>query len=61
MGELEFGRVVSAYISSTSACLSSTSALASLPLDLEFKANNEIREYLEKTYEIIYQQIDNEW
>lgn len=32
-----------------------------MQMDLEFKANNEIREYLEKTYEIIYQQIDNEW
>lgn len=30
-------------------------------MDLEFKANNEVREYLEKTYEIIYQQIDNDW
>jgi hypothetical protein len=25
-----------------------------MQMDLEFKANNEIREYLEKTYEIIY-------
>jgi len=33
----------------------------SMQMDLEFKANNEIREYLEKSYEIIYQQIDNEW
>lgn len=32
-----------------------------MQMDLEFKANNEIREYLEKTYEIIYQQIDNDW
>lgn len=32
-----------------------------MQMDLEFKANNDIREYLEKTYEIIYQQIDNEW
>lgn len=32
-----------------------------MQMDLEFKANNEIREYLEKSYEIIYQQIDNEW
>lgn len=30
-------------------------------MDIEFKVNQEIREYLEKTYEIIYQQIDNEW
>lgn len=30
-------------------------------MENEFKANNEIREYLEKSYEIIYQQIDNEW
>jgi hypothetical protein len=26
-----------------------------MQMDLEFKANNEIREYLEKTYQIIYQ------
>jgi hypothetical protein len=26
-----------------------------MQMDLEFKANNDIREYLEKTYQIIYQ------
>lgn len=30
-------------------------------MDIEFKVNQEIREYLEKSYEIIYEQIDNEW
>jgi len=27
----------------------------------EFKQNNEVREYLEKTYRLIYEQIDNKW
>ena len=27
----------------------------------ETKQNNEIREYLEKTYRLIYEQIDNKW
>lgn len=27
----------------------------------ELKQNNEIREYLEKTYRLIYEQIDNKW
>ena len=30
-------------------------------MDAEYKANNEIREYLEKTYELIYAQMGNEW
>ena len=32
-----------------------------MQMDIEFKVNQEIREYLEKSYEIIYEQIDNEW
>ena len=27
----------------------------------EFKINNDIREMLEKTYRLIYEQIDNQW
>lgn len=27
----------------------------------EFRQNNDIREYLEKTYRLIYEQIDNKW
>lgn len=27
----------------------------------EFKQNTEVREYLEKTYRLIYEQIDNKW
>lgn len=33
----------------------------SMQMEHELKANTDIREYLEKTYEIIYQQIDNDW
>ena len=32
-----------------------------MQMDLEFRANNEIREILEKTYRLIYEQIDNSW
>lgn len=32
-----------------------------LQMDVEFKANNEIREILEKTYRMVYEQIDNNW
>ena len=30
-------------------------------MDIEFRANNDIREILEKTYRMIYEQIDNTW
>ena len=32
-----------------------------MQMDIEFAANNEIREILEKTYRLIYEQIDNNW
>lgn len=32
-----------------------------MQMDNEFKANNEIREMLEKTYRMVYEQIDNLW
>lgn len=32
-----------------------------MQMDNEFKANNEIREMLEKTYRMVYEQIDNIW
>lgn len=32
-----------------------------MQMDVEFKANNEIREILEKTYRMVYEQIDNNW
>ena len=32
-----------------------------MQMDIEFKANNDIREILEKTYRLIYEQIDNNW
>lgn len=32
-----------------------------MQMDIEFKANNDIREILEKTYRMIYEQIDNNW
>lgn len=32
-----------------------------MQMDIEFAANNEIREILEKTYRLIYEQIDNTW
>lgn len=32
-----------------------------MQMDAEFKANNNIREYLEKTYRLIFEQIDNTW
>ena len=32
-----------------------------MQMDVEFRANNEIREILEKTYRMIYEQIDNQW
>ena len=33
----------------------------SMQMDNEFKVNNEIREMLEKTYRLIYDQIENQW
>lgn len=30
-------------------------------MEAEQKANDEIREYLEKTYRLIYEQMDNKW
>ena len=30
-------------------------------MENEFKVNNEIREMLEKTYRLIYDQIENQW
>lgn len=32
-----------------------------MQMSLEFKTNNDIREILEKTYRMIYEQIDNSW
>ena len=32
-----------------------------MQMSIEFKYNNEIREVLEKTYRLIYEQIDNQW
>jgi len=32
-----------------------------MQMDNEFSANNEVREMLEKTYQLIYEQIDNNW
>lgn len=32
-----------------------------MQMDIEFRANNDIREILEKTYRMIYEQIDNQW
>ena len=32
-----------------------------MQMDIEFAANNDIREILEKTYRLIYEQIDNSW
>ena len=32
-----------------------------MQMDIEFAANNDIREILEKTYRLIYEQIDNNW
>lgn len=32
-----------------------------MQMDVEFRANNDIREILEKTYRIIYEQIENQW
>jgi len=32
-----------------------------MQMQVEFRANNEIREYLEKTYRLVYEQIDNKW
>ena len=32
-----------------------------MQMDIEFRANNDIRELLEKTYRLIYEQIDNNW
>ena len=30
-------------------------------MDIEFKANTDVREILEKTYRLVYEQIDNNW
>ena len=32
-----------------------------MQMNIEFKANSDIREVLEKTYRLIYEQIDNNW
>ena len=32
-----------------------------MQMNIEFAANNDIREILEKTYRLIYEQIDNNW
>ena len=32
-----------------------------MQMESEFKANNEIREMLEKTYRLVYEQMDNQW
>ena len=32
-----------------------------MQMDTEFRANNDIREILEKTYRLVYEQIDNQW
>ena len=32
-----------------------------MQMDIEFRANNDIREILEKTYRLVYEQIDNQW
>ena len=32
-----------------------------MQMENEFSANNEVREMLEKTYQLIYEQIDNNW
>lgn len=32
-----------------------------MQMDVEFRANNEIREILEKTYRMVYEQIENTW
>ena len=32
-----------------------------MQMDIEFKENNNIREILEKTYRLIYDQIENSW
>ena len=32
-----------------------------MQMENEFKVNNEIREMLEKTYRLIYDQIENQW
>lgn len=32
-----------------------------MQMDVEYRANNDIREILEKTYRLIYEQIENTW
>ena len=32
-----------------------------MQMDTEFRVNNDIREILEKTYRLVYEQIDNSW
>ena len=32
-----------------------------MQMQIEFKANTDIREILEKTYRLVYEQIDNNW
>ena len=32
-----------------------------MQMNIEFRANNGIRELLEKTYRLIYEQMDNQW
>jgi len=32
-----------------------------MQMNIEFKANSDIREVLEKTYRLIYEQIENTW
>jgi hypothetical protein len=32
-----------------------------MQMDIEFKANTDVREILEKTYRLVYEQIDNNW